>query len=59
VCQEAARISEQLPRMEAQMVAAAESAEVMARWTPLEKKGSINAFVNYQWVCGIPYGQEN
>lgn len=25
------------------MVAAAESAEVIARWTPLEKNGSINA----------------
>ena len=42
-CQRAAFSSETLPRSDAAIVKAAESAPVRARCTPDEKNGSINA----------------
>ena len=51
LCQSAAWASKQSPRIDAAMEAAADSAPVMARWIPEEKKGSMNANA-HQSGCG-------
>ena len=43
LCQLAASASVQSPRIEAAMEEAAERPPVMAKWTPDEKNGSMNA----------------
>lgn len=43
MCHAAASTSEQSPRTAAHIDTAADSAEVIARWIPEEKNGSMNA----------------
>ena len=52
MCHAAAVVSEQSPRMDAQMEAAADSADVIARWTPDENSGSMNAIALVRIMSG-------